>query len=554
MIRIQQLKLPIEAGPEQIRQQIRRLLRLTPAQTMEWTIRRRSLDARRGRPFSFVYTIDVMAPEEEKIWRALPKKEGLERLQEAPAYHMPEVRRENRPEQPPVVVGFGPAGMFCALLLARAGWEPVILERGRRVEERTRDVERFFREGKLEENSNVQFGEGGAGTFSDGKLNTLVKDRSLRGQFVLEEMVRFGAPEEILYVHKPHVGTDRLKDVVKNIREEILRLGGRFCFETRLTGLIRDGAGGLKAVETERDGVREVIETKTVFLGIGHSARDTFAILRDAGVRMEPKPFAVGLRVEHRQQDIDLAQYRQYAGSPYLGPADYKLTHQTAGGRGVYTFCMCPGGYVIAAASEPGGIVTNGMSNFAREGVNSNSAVLVTVTPEDYRDWQQEYGVLAGVAFQRKLEREAFQLGGSDWSAPVQRWEDFARNRTGDGWGRVEPSYTGRVRPANLRSILPVWMGDALEEGLRAFGTKLEGFDHPDALLTGVESRSSSPVRILRDEKSLQANIAGLYPMGEGAGYAGGIMSAAMDGIRAAEACLSNGENSEIADCILKQN
>ena len=356
-------------------------------------------------------------------------------------------------------------------------------------------------------------------------------------RIVYEAAVKAGAPEEILYVNKPHIGTDKLKLVVKALREEIQQLGGRFCFETKLTGLLTDGQGRLCGVEAERDGQRERYEAEGVFLGIGHSARDTFAMLQQSGVRMEAKAFAVGLRVEHRRQDIDAAQYREYAGRPELGAADYKLTHQTAAGRGVYTFCMCPGGYVIAAASEAGGLVTNGMSNFARDGVNSNSAVLVTVTPEDYMPGREAYGALAGVAYQRKLEQDAYRLGGSRWAAPVQRLEDFVKNRPSTGWGRIQPSYTGQVQPANLRSILPMPIGEALAEGLLAFDAKLEGFSCPDALLTGVESRSSSPVRICRDEERLQApGFGGLYPMGEGAGYAGGIMSAAMDGLRCAEA------------------
>lgn len=537
MIRIQQMKLPIEADPSELEKQLRQLLRLAAGDAMQWTIVRRSLDARRGRPFSFVYTIDVTVPEEARVWKRLGRTAGLERREPEPTYRDRLPKPVRRPSVRPIVVGFGPAGMFCALLLARAGWEPTILERGRRVEERTRDVERFCREAVLNEESNVQFGEGGAGTFSDGKLNTMVKDRSHRGRFVLEELVKAGAPEEILYVNKPHIGTDKLKLVVKALREEIQQLGGRFCFETKLTGLLTDGQGRLCGVEAERDGQRERYEAEAVFLGIGHSARDTFAMLQQSGVRMEPKAFAVGLRVEHRQQDIDAAQYREYAGRPELGAADYKLTHQTAAGRGVYTFCMCPGGYVIAAASEAGGLVTNGMSNFARDGVNSNSAVLVTVTPEDYMPGREACGALAGVAYQRKLEQDAYRLGGSRWAAPVQRLEDFVKNRPSTGWGRIQPSYTGQVQPANLRSILPTPIGEALAEGLLAFDANLEGFSCPDALLTGVESRSSSPVRICRDEERLQApGFGGLYPMGEGAGYAGGIMSAAMDGLRCAEA------------------
>ncbi len=533
MIRIQQLKLPIEAGQVKIEEKIRRILKVSDEMPIRWNIFRRSLDARRGREFSFIYIIDVESPKEERIWKKIAGQSGVERMETPRGYEIPQGLKS---AQRPVVVGFGPAGMFCGLVLAKAGLRPIIIERGRKVEERARDVETFCEQGILNPESNVQFGEGGAGTFSDGKLNTLVKDKNRRGRFVLEEMVKAGAPEEILYVNKPHVGTDRLKETVKNIRLKIERLGGTFYFECRLTGLEVGADWGITGITVCNQGQEEKWPCDTVFLGIGHSARDTFAMLRDTQIPMEQKAFAVGVRVEHLQSRIDEAQYRQYAGSPYLGAADYKLTHQAANGRGVYTFCMCPGGHVIAAASEEGGVVTNGMSNFAREGENSNSAVLVTVTPADYKVWENEHGVLAGVEFQRSLERAAYQLGGSDWSAPVQRLEDFVANRPSTGWGQVKPSYTGKIKPSNLRDILPDYVGDSIAEGLVAFEKHLEGFADPDALLTGVESRSSSPVRILRDEESLMSRCHGLYPMGEGAGYAGGIMSAAMDGMRVAEA------------------
>lgn len=511
-----------------------------PQEAFRATIRKKSLDARRGHPFAYLYSVDVECRDEESALRRLKGKFDALRREAPQEFEVPE---SSAPKHP-VVVGFGPAGMFCALVLARAGLEPIILERGRRVEERVGDVENFCRTRKLNPDSNVQFGEGGAGTFSDGKLATGVRDRDGYGRFILREMVKAGAPESILYDNKPHVGTDRLRVVVAGLREEIIRLGGKFLFETKLTDF--EEAGGAftaacvsAAGDAENSEAGDKLVAPALFLGIGHSARDTFEMLRARGLRMEPKPFAVGLRVEHKQALINEAQYREYARCADLGPADYRLTAQSASGRGVYTFCMCPGGAVMAATSEEGMVVTNGMSNLARDEENANSAVLVQISPEDYAPFSPISGdVLAGVAFQRELERRAFKLGGEDYRAPAQRVEDYLANRPSEGFGAVRPSFPCGVTPANLRTILPGFVGDPLAEGLVSFGTRLPGFDSPDAVLTGVESRSSSPVRIVRDEKSLQANVRGIYPMGEGAGYAGGIMSAAMDGMRAALAYL----------------
>ena len=484
---------------------------ILPQDVKVFQIVRKSLDARRGHAFRFSYTVDLF-------------REG-EQPDRPPSPQIISKLREDVP--PPVIVGFGPAGMFCALILARANLKPVVLERGASVERRAVDVENFWLTGELNASSNVQFGEGGAGTFSDGKLTTLVRDREGLGRFILEEFVKAGAPREILYTSKPHIGTDRLKKVVRNIREEIISLGGKVYFNTCMTGIdVKNGKlTGVRAGD-------KYFETGHLFLGLGHSARDTFRLLADAGIAMEKKAFSVGFRIEHLQREIDKVQYREYAGSPYLSAADYKLSHTGSGRRGVYTFCMCPGGQVVAAASEKGGVVTNGMSNFAREQKNANSAVLVSIVPDDFKGQD----VLAGTVFQRELEQRAFAMGGGGYKAPAQRLGDFLAGKISSDIGRVEPSYRPGVTLTDLNLLLPESLCCELKESLRVFGRKLPGFDCEDAILTGVESRSSSPVRIVRNPNTLESiSLQGLYPMGEGAGYAGGIMSAAMDGIRAAK-------------------
>lgn len=536
MIRISQFKLPIEAGKSQIERALRRELGVSDQHPLTFEILRRSLDARRGHAFHYVYIIDVTLAKEDKVFKKGSRShKNWQLITEKTDYAM--VQPTHLPDERPIVVGLGPAGLFCALLLARQGLRPLVIERGRPVEQRRLDTLRFFEHAELDSESNVQFGEGGAGTFSDGKLNTLVKDKSIRGRFVLEEFVKAGAPETILYDAKPHVGTDRLQNVVRNMREEIISLGGEVRFETRLVDFELSG-DTITGAWLQHKGQRTLEKTHTIFLGIGHSARDTFQMLQSSGAKMTEKAFAMGLRIEHPQAMIDRSQYREYAGSPYLGAADYKVTHQASTGRGVYSFCMCPGGIVVAAASEPESVVVNGMSNYARDEVNSNSALLVTVTPEDYASYRPDMGVLSGVGLQRELERLAFRLGGSDYSAPVQCVGDFIARRDSVSLGDVQPSFTGHTKFANLWDLLPNYMAASLAEGIQAFGHKIEGFDRPDAVLTGIESRSSSPVRIERDE-TFQSNLRGLYPMGEGAGYAGGIMSAAMDGMKAAEAYIA---------------
>lgn len=520
MIRISQLKLPVDHSREDLEKKIEKTLRIPMSQVKNWQIVRQSVDARKKEELLYIYTIDVKTGREEQtVKRARNQNVALCREQ---PYRFPPSGSAPLKERP-VIVGEGPAGLFCGLMLARAGYRPLILERGEAVEERSRKVAAFWAGGPLDPNSNVQFGEGGAGTFSDGKLNTLVKDKTGRNRKVLETFVEFGADPAILYQAKPHIGTDVLYGIVRSMREEIQRLGGEVRFSSQVTGLIlRDGQAEGVLLKSG-----EAISSPAIVLAIGHSARDTFYSLNSQGIPMEPKPFAVGLRIQHPQTMIDLSQYGP-KGAEILGPASYKLTHQTKTGRGVYSFCMCPGGYVVNASSEEGRLAVNGMSYHARDGKNANSALIVTVTPEDFGG----DGPLAGVEFQRRLETKAYDLGGG--KIPLQLYGDFKENRESRAFGEVLPCMKGDYAFADLRSVLGETLSEALVEGVDAFGRKIAGFDRPDAILAGVESRTSSPVRIPRDEH-LESAVKGLFPCGEGAGYAGGITSAAMDGIRVAE-------------------
>lgn len=542
MIQIRQLKLMPGHSDRELTEKAARILRIRPEEIASLRVVRQSIDARKKPEIRLIYTVDVklVGAREEKVLLSCRKNPDVGPAPEV-RYRFPEPGKEILAERP-LIIGTGPAGLFCGYLLAKAGYQPLLLERGEDVESRTRRVEEFWKTGVLAPDSNVQFGEGGAGTFSDGKLNTLVKDKDGRNTEVLKIFVENGAPEEIRYESRPHVGTDVLSRVVKHMRERILSWGGEVRFSTRVTELVIEG-GRVRGVVCENG---ERIDAGAVVLAIGHSARDTFAMLEKKGIPMEAKSFAVGFRVEHPQELINLSQYAQRRPEA-LPPASYKLTAKTSEGRGVYSFCMCPGGYVVNASSEPGRLAVNGMSYSGRNGKNANSAIIVSVTPQDYGAG----GPLAGIQFQRMLEERAFRAAGG--AVPVQRYADYAGTERENGSAVAEadgmvrekrerhvpadfaPAIKGAWKFADLRDILPSSVRKAFLEGMEAFERIIPGFADDAVCLSGVESRTSSPVRIPRDE-TLQSSVRGLYPCGEGAGYAGGITSAAMDGMRVAEA------------------
>ena len=527
MLRISNIKISAEyeLTDEVLKAAVEKSLRANGVKNIK--IVRQSVDARDKSRVVHMLTLDFDIYKEKRFLKhkniSIPKND------------MYEPKTCTNKEFRPLVAGFGPAGMFCALALAEMGMKPVVIERGKCVEDRQKDVETFWKSGKLDTSSNVQFGEGGAGTFSDGKLTTGIND--IRCAYILKRFVEFGAPERIEYLAKPHIGTDNLVNVVRNIRKRIEELGGRVLFSHRLKDI------GLKnnrleyALAEGPDGEIR-IDCDALVLAVGHSARDTFEMLKSKNFAMERKPFAMGVRIEHRQEDIDRAQYGDFA--KYLPAADYKLTAHLENGRTAYSFCMCPGGVVAAAASEEGGVVTNGMSYFARDGENANAALLVNVAPEDV----EGDDVLGGVYLQRELEKRAFEAGGSDYAAPVQKVGDLLKDRASEALGRVKPTYSPNVRPSDMRLVFPDFIYESLKDGILAMDKKLKGFADADAVVTAVESRSSSPVRIIRDKESFESLMyRGIYPCGEGCGYAGGIMSAAADGLKIAEKIAEAADN-----------
>ena len=526
MLQISQLTLPVDHTDADLRPALVKRLGIADKDLLGFTVKQRAIDARRQH-VSFSYTLLADVENEPRVLgkdtQIIPAPD--ETYRECPP------RPDHVVSGRPVIVGTGPCGLFAGLLLARAGRKPILLERGKAAGDRARDVTGFWRRGwDFNPESNVQFGEGGAGTFSDGKLYSQIKDPAFRGRKVLTEFVKAGAPAEILYVSKPHIGTFKLVTMVENMRAEIEALGGEIRFGSRVEEIDID-KGQVRGLRLAGG---EFIAATHVVLAVGHSARDTFGMLHARGVQVEAKPFSIGVRIEHPQSLIDRARFGPNAGNPLLGAADYKLVHHCANGRSAYSFCMCPGGTVVAATSEPGRVVTNGMSQYSRNERNANSAIVVGITPADFPGGDTD--PLAGIAFQRHWESLAFEAGGGDYKAPAQRVGDFLAGRASTGLGAVLPSYTPGVRMTDLALCLPDYVVAALRESLPAFGREIAGFAMDDALLTGVETRTSSPLRITRDESFQSLNTRGLYPAGEGAGYAGGILSAAVDGIKVAEA------------------
>ena len=536
MIRITELRLPIDHAPEALEAAILKRLHIPAKDLIHFEIFKRSYDARKNAALSFIYTVDLSVKNEESL---LKQFDGDIHIRPSPdtSYHFvakaPESIEDGKALRP-VVIGFGPCGIFAALVLAQMGFKPIVLERGKKVRERTQDTWGLWRKNILNPESNVQFGEGGAGTFSDGKLYSQIKDPKFYGRKVIHEFVKAGAPAEIIYVAKPHIGTFRLVGVVEKMRQEIIDLGGEIRFSQKVIGFdIQDEQITGVKIEGHAD-----LPASHVILALGHSARDTFEALHAAGVFMEAKPFSVGFRIEHPQSLIDRARLGPHAGNELIGAADYKLVHHAKNGRSVYSFCMCPGGTVVAAASEPNRVVTNGMSQYSRNERNANAGIVVGITPEDYPG-----GPLAGIEFQRAIESKAFELGGGTYEAPGQLVGDFLEGKPSTKFGSVQPSYKPGVHLTDLAESLPAYAIEAIREALPAFEKQIKGFSMKDAVLTGVETRTSSPLRITRGANFQSLNIKGLYPAGEGAGYAGGILSAGVDGIKVAEAlaldCLS---------------
>ncbi len=525
MLRLTEIKLPLDHDDNALTTAILKKLRISATDLQSYTIFKRSYDARQKGNIRLVYIVDIETPQAKALLKRFHKDPHVMPTPDM-TYRLVTQTRD-APQQRPIVIGMGPCGMFAALLLAQMGLRPIVLERGKSVRDRSQDTFRFWIKKDLHPESNVQFGEGGAGTFSDGKLYSQVRDPHHYGRKVLTELVNAGADPEILYINKPHIGTYRLVKIVQNLRATIQSLGGEIHFQKRVTDIDID-QGRVRGVALDSG---EYFASDHVVLAIGHSARDTFQMLHDRGVYVEPKPFSIGFRIEHPQSLIDQCRFGDQARHPKLGTADYKLVHHCANGRSVYSFCMCPGGKVVAAASEPGRLVTNGMSEYARDESNANSAIVVGITPEDYPE-----GALGGMVLQRQLEEAAFVLGGCTYEAPGQLVGDFLADRPSTVLGQVYPSYKPGVKLTHLGQSLPDYAIAAIREAIPAFDHKIPGFAMADAVLTGVETRTSSPIRIKRDDTYQSINTQGLYPAGEGAGYAGGILSAGIDGIKVAEA------------------
>jgi len=522
MIRVRQIKVPIDKdNNNELIEQTSKKLKITSTNIKIKNISKKSLDARQKPNLFYIYEVDVQTTNEDKILRKNIKNKDI--LKSPKEEYIYPTKGNKILDKRPVIIGSGPAGLFCAYLLAQLGYNPIIIERGEPVEKRVETVENFWKTGQLSKESNVQFGEGGAGTFSDGKLNTLVKDKEYRMKKVFEIFIECGANPEILYIHNPHIGTDILRNVVKNMRNKIIELGGTFLYNTCLTNLIIEN-NKLKGIEVNN---KDVIDTDILVLAIGHSARDTFKMLLKNKINLESKPFAIGLRVQHPQEIINENQYGKLSNKA-LPPASYKLTYKTINGRGVYSFCMCPGGYVVNASSELGRLAINGMSYQDRGSINANSAIIVTVDSRDYGNHP-----LDGIKFQQTLEEKAYKLGNG--KIPIQTLKDFHNNVETVKLGNITPIFKGKYKYTNLNELLPKEVSVAIKEAFPNFGNKIKGFDREDTILAGIESRTSSPVRILRNDNLESTNVKGLYPCGEGAGYAGGITTSAMDGLKVAE-------------------